>query len=97
MSIHKGFEVRTYYRALACKGDEMFPWKSIWKPIALTKVAFFLWADLMGKILTVENLSKRHIILMSWCCMCQGDGETVDRLLLHYLIAKELWEKVYAL
>ena len=51
----------------------------------------------MGKILTVENLSKRHIILMSWCCMCQGDRETVDRLLLHYLIAKELWEKVYAL
>ena len=71
-SIHKGFEDRTYYRALACKGDEMFPWKSIWKPIALTKVAFFLWAASMGKILTVENLSKRHIILMSfmsWCCV----------------------------
>ena len=66
----------------------MFPWKSIMKPIALTKVAFFLWAASMGKILTVENLSKCHIILMSWCCMCQGDRETVDRLLLHCPIAK---------
>ena len=51
----------------------------------------------MGKILTVENLSKRHIILMNWCYMCQGGRETVDRLLLHCPIAKELWEKVYAL
>lgn len=50
-----------------------------------------------GKNLTVENLSKRHIILMSWCCMCQGDRETVDRLLLHCPIAKELREKVYVL
>ena len=72
----------------------MFPWKSIRKPIALTKVAFLLWAASMGKILTVENLSKRHIILMSWCCMCQGDRETVDCLILHCPIAKELREKV---
>ncbi len=36
-------------------------------------------------------------ILVSWCCMCKADGESVDHLLLHCPYAKELWDMIFAL
>ena len=30
-------------------------------------------------------------------CMCKADGETVDHLFLHCLIAKGLWDMAFAL
>jgi hypothetical protein len=39
---HKGkFDVRSFYKALACKEAFHFPWKSIWRTKVLLKVAFF--------------------------------------------------------
>ena len=36
-----------------------------------------------GKILTNENLMRRGYAMAEWCCMCRGNGETVDHLMLH--------------
>jgi hypothetical protein len=60
-------------------------------------VAFFSWTAALGQILTVDNLRRRRIIIVSWCCMCKEDGETVDHLLLHCDFAKELWDMVFVL
>jgi hypothetical protein len=43
-----------------------FPWKRIWKPEVSSRVSFFLWVASLGKILTIDNLRKTKIILVSW-------------------------------
>ena len=90
------FQVKSYYDTLTCKGEGWFPWKSIWKAKVPPRVAFFTWTAALGKILTAENLRRRHITLVSWCYMCKANGESVDHLLLHYVYAKELWDLVLA-
>ena len=47
------------------------------------KVSFFLWTTTLGKILTLDNLTKRGFSLVNWCCMCRSNAETVDHLLIH--------------
>jgi hypothetical protein len=44
------------------------PWKSIWKTKAPPRVAFFVWAAALGRILTTKNLRRRHIIVID----CHG-------------------------
>ena len=55
------------------------------------RVAFFSRLTSLGKILTTNNLHKRHIIVLDWCYMCKRCGESVDHLLLHCPIAFEMW------
>jgi hypothetical protein len=93
----KGFKVNSYYRVLFSRDNISFPWKSIWKPKVPSRVAFFVWVAALGKILTSDNLRNRNIILVSWCCLCKADGETVDHLLLHCPFSRELWNMIMAL
>jgi hypothetical protein len=44
----------------------------------------------VGNILTLDNLRKRKVIVVDWCCMCKRSGESMDHLLLYYEIAREL-------
>ena len=92
----KGFKVKAYNRVLASAGVEHFPWKSIWKPEVPTKVGFFLWVGSLGKILT-DNLRKWNIVLVGWCCVSKRGGETMDHLMLHCSVAREMWDMVFAL
>jgi hypothetical protein len=50
-------------------------------------VAFFAWSAALGKILTIDNLGKQHIIVVDRCCMCKRNGESMDYLLLHCDVA----------
>jgi hypothetical protein len=43
----------------------------------------------------VDNLCKRHIIAVDWCCMYKNCGETPDHLLLHWDIVRDLWNSVF--
>jgi len=58
------------------------------------RVAFFSWTIAFGKILTTNNLWKRHIAMLDWCFMCRRCGELLD---LHCSIAYELWSMVFSL
>lgn len=55
------------------------------------RVAFFTWTAALGKIVTEDNLRKRRLIVVEWCCMCKASGETPDQLLLHCEMAREVW------
>ena len=60
-----------------------------------SRVAFCSWTAALGKILSTDNLRKRHVVVMDWCCMCKKCGESVDHLLLHCPIAFELWKMAF--
>ena len=42
----------------------LFPWKSIWSAKVPKKVSFFLWTVSWGKILTIDNLNERGLLLV---------------------------------
>lgn len=41
------------------------------------RVSFFLfgWSAAWDKILTIDNLIKRGLLLVNWCCMCPCNGK----------------------
>ena len=90
------FEVCLYYQALV-PSIGSFPWKIIWQAKIPPRVAFFSWLASLGKVLTADNLRRWNIILVSWCCMCKVDGESMDHLFLHCALARELWTMVFSL
>uniref|UniRef100_A0A2N9HY77 Reverse transcriptase zinc-binding domain-containing protein n=1 Tax=Fagus sylvatica TaxID=28930 RepID=A0A2N9HY77_FAGSY len=75
----------------------LFPWKMIWKAKVPPRIAFFSWSAALGKILTIDNLRKRHLIIIDHCCLCKLSGESVDHLLLHCPFAREMWSMVFGL
>ena len=62
-----------------------------------SRVVFFSWSASLGRILTINNLWKRRILVLDWCCMCKRCVESVDHLLLHCPIAYKLWSMVFGL
>jgi hypothetical protein len=62
----------------------------MWRNKAHSMVAFFVWATTLGKILTLDNMRKKHVIVLDWCCMCKKNGKFIDHLVLHCEVAKNL-------
>ena len=86
-SSRKVFEVKSFYKALFMTAYQVFPLRSVWKPKVPTKVSFFLWTTVLGKVLTMDNLRKCGLVVIDWCCMCKRAEEITDHLLLHCLMA----------
>uniref|UniRef100_A0A2N9IMT1 Reverse transcriptase zinc-binding domain-containing protein n=1 Tax=Fagus sylvatica TaxID=28930 RepID=A0A2N9IMT1_FAGSY len=93
----KCFTVGSYYRALSGTYHGSFPWKMIWKSRAPPRVAFFVWTATLGRILTIDNLRRRNVMVLDWCCMCKKGAESVEHLLLHCPFAGEVWSMVFGL
>jgi hypothetical protein len=81
------FSVGSYFRCFSETVEASFLGKSFGN-LGCARVTFFLvWIAALGKILTIDNLHQRHIVVLDWCCVCKCDGEFVDHLLLHCLVA----------
>jgi hypothetical protein len=50
----------------------------------------------LGKVLTLDNLRKRQLIVINRCCLCKSDGETVNHLFLHCEVARALWYAIFS-
>jgi hypothetical protein len=81
--------VKSYYEVLNRKDDPSFLWKSILHVKAPARVAFFVWTTALGKILTHDNLRKRNVVI-EWCCIYKKSGESIEHLLLHCEVARDL-------
>jgi hypothetical protein len=42
--------------------------------------SFFVWTIAHGKILTLDNMRKRRVLVVEWCCMCKRGGKSIDHL-----------------
>jgi hypothetical protein len=73
-----------------------FPWKCVWRTQAPSRAAFFSWSVALGKILTLDNLRKRHVIVINRCFMCKKTEESVDHLLFHCNVAFALWYSLFS-
>ena len=88
------FTERSFYSVLVPHDNTHFSWKHIWQSKAPLRVTFFAWTATLRKIIIVDNLlRKRHIIVVDWCYMCQNSGESVDHLLLHWIVSV-LWNAI---
>jgi hypothetical protein len=56
------FEVK-FYQLLTSLNKSSFSWKSIWRVKAPLQVAFFVHTTTLGKILMLDNLRKRNVVL----------------------------------
>jgi hypothetical protein len=73
-----GFEVESFCRALSAHGQISFPCNSIWRSKAPPRVAFFAWTAIRNKILTLDNLRRRGMVVVNRCWLCEADGESED-------------------
>ena len=46
-----------------------------------------MWTAVLGKVLRLDNLRKKNIIMMEWCVMCKHNGESID----HFLFRLEIF------
>jgi hypothetical protein len=77
------FDVISFFNVFIPHDSTPFPWRCIWWSKAPLKVVFFTWSVTLGKFITLDNLRKRHIIVVDLCCLCNKSRETVIYLLLH--------------
>jgi hypothetical protein len=62
----------------------------VWRTKSSPRTAFFVWSVVLGKILTLDNLRKRQVVVINRYFMCKKDGESVDHLLVHCEVAHAL-------
>ena len=91
------FNVHSFYKSLLKAPSVFFPWQCIWSVKVPRRVSFFLWTVARGGILTIDNLVKKNLPLVNWCCLCRCEEETVDHLLLHCKFVHTLWSEVFYL
>jgi len=87
------FDTWSFYQEVQGAPISIFLWKGIWKVKVPKMVAFFIimWTAALCQILTLDNLMIRYLPLVNRCCMCRCNGESMDHLLLHFVLAHALW------
>ena len=93
----RSFEVKGFYLSFYPPSLTSFLGRMVRQLKVSPRVAFFSWSASLEKILTIDNLHKRRIIVLDWCYMFKRCGELVNHLLLHCPIAFELWSLVFCL
>ena len=63
---------------LSSTNGMLFMCKMVWCSKVPSRVAFFSWTTALGKILSIDNLQKRGMLILDWCYMCKKCRETVN-------------------
>jgi hypothetical protein len=60
-------------------------------------VALFVWTEALGRIQTLDNLRKRHLLVMGLACAETVGNPSIEHLLLHCGVGRELWVSLFCL
>ena len=74
-----------------------FPRQVIWNLWVPSKVNFFAWEAIWGKVLTLDQLQKRGWSLINRCFFCKEEEESINHIFLHCFLVKFLWQLVFDL
>lgn len=55
------------------------------------------WVGVLGKILTLDNIRKRNVIVMDGCGIYKKSRQFIDHLFLNCEIARDLWSSLFQL
>ena len=67
------FYVRSFYNSFLKATSISFPCQSIWCVKIPKRLSFFSWTAARCGILTVDNLIKKNLPPVNWCCLCRCD------------------------
>ena len=65
----------------------------VWKLLVPPKIHIFLWLVSYNKIMTRDNLRKRHIIKPLDCVFCSSE-KSIQHLFFYCVVAKIIWSLV---
>jgi hypothetical protein len=85
------FKVKSFFSSLASSEGSCFFWKSVTDSGSFES-GFFCVLTVLDKILTLDNLRKKQVIMVNRCCMLSE--ESVDHLL-HCDVASALWSALF--
>lgn len=88
------FSMKSAYNLLIKEVADMTCWIKVWNSQLIAKVNFFWWSLIHGKILTLDNLAKRGLNLANICCLCKTKEKSINHLLLHCELSKEVWHLI---
>jgi mannosylglycoprotein endo-beta-mannosidase len=91
------FSVKSMYHLFARRNSVALPWRGVWRSRCPSRISFFVWEAMHGRILTIDNLRRRGVYMADWCFLCRGDGESVHHVLLHCSMARGLWSHVLSI
>lgn len=70
-------------------------WAKAWMKGMTPKVNIFFWILLQNKVLTLDNLQKRGMIIINHCALYKNDRKSVDHIILHCQFAKKIWDSIF--
>ena len=91
------FKIKEAYNLVVNTIATNFPKSNIWVDKVPTKIVFFAWEATWGKVLTLDRLQKKGWQLPNCCFLCDCKEETINHILIHCIVAKVLWDMVFAL
>ena len=91
------FKVKEAYNLVVNSVASNFLKNNIWVDKVQTKILFFAWEATWGKVLTLDRLQRRGWHLPNRCFLCGCEEETVNHILIHSIVARVLWDMIYAL
>lgn len=93
------FSVKSAGKILSIKRREAeqlglpnFPYTRVWLNTSIPpKVCFFVWTLLRGRVLTVDKLQKRGMLVVNRCCLCKICDESRTHLFSSCILSKKIW------
>jgi len=79
------------YRASTYSGVSSRIYNYVWTSRAPTRVRFFGWLLMRGRLQCRANLYYKHVLDDDICELCRQQPETSDHLIFHCTVAKEFW------
>ena len=87
------YSTSSLYHVINFRGVQPVFIPSVWKLKTPPKIHVFLWVLANKKLMTRDNLRKRHIIKPLECVFCL-EHESCSHLFFDCIVAKHLWAPV---